>query len=208
MKNEEKNVNLENPEHNYLTDQALIQSFLAGDQEAATLLYQRYADPLRAIAIRQSATVLGTRVDPDDIVQSVFRTFFRRLSSETYNAPDGDNLWRLFFVIALNKIRNIAIYHKALKRDVRQTVPLGEIPIASKRNETDEQLALSDLEKIISEILGELPESSQQIIRLRIEGHAVQDIATATGRAKRSVERVLQQFRNQLKAQFDENIQN
>lgn len=190
-----------------LTDQGLIRAFLQGDQDAATALYQRYAEQLRVVAIRQSSSSLTTRIDPDDIVQSVFRTFFRRLTSDRYEAPEGDSLWKLFLVIALNKIRRTASYHKAAKRDVRQTISLGELPVAQNKDEASEQADATDLQTIIAEMLADLPESSREIIRLRIDGLPVNEIATATGRAKRSVERVLQQFRNQLKAQLDEDIQ-
>ena len=36
------------------------------------------------------------------------------------------------------------------------------------------------------------------MIRLRIKGHGVSEIAETTQRSKRSVERVLRQFRNRL----------
>ncbi len=198
---------LNKDESQELNDQGLIRAFLEGDQDAATALYQRYADQLRVVAVRQSSASLITRIDPDDIVQSVFRTFFRRLTSDRYEAPEGDNLWKLFLVIALNKIRKNAIYHKAAKRDVRQTISLGELPVAHNKDEATEQTDESELQSIIAEMLAELPESSRDIIRLRIDGLPVNEIATATGRAKRSVERVLQQFRNQLKAQLDEDVQ-
>ncbi len=48
---------------------------------------------------------LAGRVDADDIVQSVFRTFFRRVAKGDYEVPDGEELWKLFLVIALNKVR-------------------------------------------------------------------------------------------------------
>jgi RNA polymerase sigma-70 factor, ECF subfamily len=51
---------------------------------------------------------------------------------------------------------------------------------------------------IIDETLADFPEAQRQMIRLRIEGHGVAEIADATQRAKRSVERVLQQFRTRL----------
>ena len=41
-------------------------------------------------------------------------------------------------------------------------------------------------------------------VRLRIDGHEVADIAAHTGRSKRSVERVLQQFRDQLQGLLDD----
>jgi hypothetical protein len=47
------------------------------------------------------------------------------------------------------------------------------------------------------------------MVQLRIEGHSVAEIAAATQRAKRSVERLLQDFRTRLgRLIFDESADN
>lgn len=184
------------------TDHSLLARLRAGEQDAATALYRRYADHLRALAKAQSGPALAARLDPEDIVQSVFRTFFRRAAADGYDVPRGDDLWKLFLVIGLNKIRNAAAHHRAAKRDVRQTVPLGDATPAGPAGgavtpaDTDETV----LRLVIAEALAGLPETARRVVALRIDGHEVADIAAHTGRSKRSVERVLQQFRDQLKA--------
>src|SRR5574341_751939 len=60
------------------SDRSLLRRFRRGEEDAATLLYLRYADRLRALTVAQCSPDLAQRVDADDIVQSVFRTFFRR----------------------------------------------------------------------------------------------------------------------------------
>ena len=50
----------------------------------------------------------------------------------------------------------------------------------------------------MDEALARLPEAQRRMVELRIEGHEVGEIAARVGRSKRSVERVLQEFRNQL----------
>ena len=140
------------------------------------------------------------RVDPEDIVQSVFRTFFRRLSVGHYDVPDGEEIWRLLLVIALNKIRTVGNFHKAAKRDVRRTSTVDE------RHEpaTDDDIAMTVLRLVVDEALEGLPESSRKIVELRIEGHEVAEIAEKVGRSKRSVERILQGFRSQLGALIEQ----
>ena len=78
-----------------------------GHDDAATQLYLRYAHRLRALAVRQTADDLKTRIDPEDIVQSVFRTFFRRVCRGEYSVPEAEQLWKLFLVISLNKVRGV-----------------------------------------------------------------------------------------------------
>jgi RNA polymerase sigma-70 factor (ECF subfamily) len=166
-------------------------------------LYRRYADHLRSLAAAQSSPALAARVDPDDIVQSVFRTFFRRVCEDRYDVPAGDDLWRLFLVIALHKIRNAAIHHRAAKRDVRQTVPIGGDARRAGAADGD-ATGLAVLRMVIDDALARLPDGTRRIVQLRVEGYEVAEIAGRVGRSKRSVERVLQQFRDELKGLLDE----
>lgn len=177
-------------------DTSLLRQLRAGNDDAATQLYLRYAEKLRALAAKQTAPDLAGRFDPEDIVQSVFRTFFRRAAAGEYDVPAGDELWKLFLVIGLNKVRAKAVHHRAAKRDVRNTATSEAIDSRPASEEEDFRL----LQMTIDEILEPLPESQREIILLRIAGHEVSEIATKTGRAKRSVERILQEFRTNLQS--------
>ncbi len=85
-----------------LTDKTLMRRFRSGEQDAASALYLRYAKRLQQLASRQTSTDLSIRVSSDEIVQSVFRTFFRRVSKGQYDAAAGEDLWRLFLVSIQN----------------------------------------------------------------------------------------------------------
>jgi RNA polymerase sigma-70 factor (ECF subfamily) len=188
------------------SDRSLLRRFRSGQPDAATELYRRYADRLRALAAGQVAPELASRLDPDDIVQSVFRTFFRRAARGQYDVPEGENLWNLFTIIALHKIRSAATYHRAAKRDVRAsatplTDPSTEQPLAAP-----DELALAALRMVIDDLRGALPPSMRPIIQLRIEGHRVEEIAQRTRRSRRSVERALQEFRARLRLLIREDV--
>ncbi len=184
------------------SDRKLLDRFRAGQDDAATQLYLRYAGRLRALAAKRTATDLKSRIDPEDIVQSVFRTFFRRAARGEYSVPEGDELWKLFLVIALNKVRATRAFHHAAMRDTRQTATGTEIQNSIGQGQDEE--ALSTLRMTIDELLSGLPTTSRDIIAMRIEGHDVIAIAERTGRAKRSVERVLQEFRTALNLELGE----
>src|SRR5260370_31056771 len=87
------------------SDHSLLRRFRGGSEDAATQLYVRYAHRLRALVKAHCSSELARRVEPEDIVQSVFRRFFRRVSQGDYDVPAGEVLWGLFLVIALNRIR-------------------------------------------------------------------------------------------------------
>ncbi|MBL8823225.1 MAG: sigma-70 family RNA polymerase sigma factor [Planctomycetia bacterium] len=180
------------------SDRSLLIELHRGQDDAATQLYLRYADRLRNLATRQTAGDLRTRIDPEDIVQSVFRTFFRRAAEGHYHVPEGDELWKLFLVIALNKIRRTGAWHHASRRDSRATQGSDVLQNAVQQPGEGDEVSLSILNMVIDETLSSMPSTTRDIIQHRIEGHEVQDIAQKTGRSKRSVERVLQEFRAKL----------
>ena len=180
------------------SDASLLRRYRRGEEDAATELYLRYAGRLRNLATTRASPELKQRVDPEDIVQSVFRTFFRRAAVGQYDAPTGDELWKLFLVIGLNKIRKVAAFHKAAKRDVRQTAVGAGYDQAVVQTPGSDEEALHSLQLTIEELLAPLPESHRAIIELRAAGHEVADIAGRTGRSRRSVERILHDFRRRL----------
>jgi RNA polymerase sigma-70 factor (ECF subfamily) len=181
------------------SDRSLLRRFQGGQPDAATALYLRYAERLRLLAAGQCAPDLAPRVDPEDIVQSVFRTFFRRAAQGQYDVPEGEDLWRLFLVIALHKIRSAATFHRAAKRDVRATAT-GLPGAATGRLTAPDETALATLRLVIDELLDALPPSLRVLVELRVEGHEVEEIARRAQRSRRSVERALQEFRTRLSA--------
>jgi RNA polymerase sigma-70 factor (ECF subfamily) len=186
------------------SDRSLVRRFRDGQADAPTQLYLRYAQRLHALATKQTSAELARRVDPEDIVQSVFRTFFRRLSAGNYDVPDGEEIWKLLLVMALNKIRTTANFHKAAKRDVRRTYGGEALEAGSGATTGGDEAAMTVLRLVVDELLQGLPESHRKMVEARIEGHEVAQIADEVGRSKRSVERVLQEFRTRLGALIHE----
>ena len=54
----------------------LVARWRAGDQQAATELFSRYANRLIALARKRLSDKLAGHIDPEDVVQSVYRSFF------------------------------------------------------------------------------------------------------------------------------------
>ncbi len=181
-----------------LSDRSLLKRIERGQADASTALFLRYAERLQAIATSQSSPELARRVDPEDIVQSVFRTFFRRAAQGHYTVPDGEEIWKLLLVIALNKVRAAGAFHRAAKRDMRLTSGGPSFDRALETEHAPDETALTVLRMVIADLLEGLPEPHRRAIELRIEGFEVTEIADRVVRSKRSVERVLQDFRNRL----------
>jgi RNA polymerase sigma-70 factor (ECF subfamily) len=182
-----------------LSDHSLLRRFRRGSQDAATQLYLRYARRLRALVAARCSPQLARRVEPDDIVQSIFRRFFHRVTRGDYDVPPGEELWGLFLVIALNKIRSEEAFHRADKRDVRLAATGAEPQHLLETQPAGDDGAYAVLQLTIDDLLEALPPQSRLMVELHIQGYQVADIALRTGRSKRTVERNLQEFRARLR---------
>lgn len=187
-----------------VSDRSLLSRFQVGQADAARAIYERYAGRLRALARAKCSAQLNRRVDADDIVQSVFRRFFQAAARGTYQVPAGEDLWDLLLVITTNRIRTEETYHRAAKRDVRLTDEIDfDEPYRATRGGQDD-FSEAFLELTLKEVLERLPPAYRTVVELRMANYEVAEIAARTGRSKRTVERILQESRNQLRVLLNE----
>src|SRR5436190_10124670 len=145
------------------SDNSLLRRLRTGDQDAATRLYFRYAERLRLLARAECSPELARRVEIDDIVQSVFSSFFRGVGRGYYDVPAGEELWKLLLVIALNKIRAKGNFHRAAKRDVRLTA--GGPPLApGSPGEPADESAEGFLRLVLGEVLDRLAPPQREMV--------------------------------------------
>jgi RNA polymerase sigma factor (sigma-70 family) len=181
------------------SDESLLNRYRSGCEDAARALYERYAARVRAVARSHCSGDLAARVDAEDIVQSVFRSFFHAAKGKRYDLPTGNSLWKTLLVIALNKIRNQRAHHHAAKRDTRLTVGGDALEHGHPGDESE-----AFVRAVVDDILGRFGPPHRAMLELRLQGHEVAGIATATGRSKRTVERALQECRAQLETLLHE----
>jgi DNA-directed RNA polymerase specialized sigma24 family protein len=182
------------------SDCALLRQTRDGLGEAFTLLYQRYASRLRAVVWSQTSRALAPRFDPEDVVQDVFSALFFEAAAGRCNIPEGQDAWALLVVVALNRVRALANWHRAARRDVRRTLGgnLSERLVRSLA--APEEWPLVELWLLTGEILDQLPPAQRRVVELRIGGDDVGTIAAKVRRSTRTVERFLHQFRRRLRA--------
>lgn len=180
------------------SDHTLLRRLRGGCEDAATQLYLRYAQRLLALIRSRASPGVRRRTEPEDLVQSVFRRFFRRVSQGDYEVPAGEELWGLFLVIALNRVRAEEKFQRADKRDIRRTSDAADEAIRRAADHGDET-AYTVLQLTVQEALAHLPAAQRDMLELRIQGHEVAEIAARMGRSKRTVERILQEVRAHLR---------
>ena len=178
------------------SDHTLVRFIRGGDETAAAELYLRYAARVRQVVAARWSAAFAARFDPDDVVQSVFRTLYEKVRSRSFEVPKGGELWGLLSALAVNKVRDQIAHHRAAKRDVYRTTDPGGFVREGVFAHDEQTAALIRL--VVDEYLRALPEFERSVLALRMTGHTVAEIAARTGRAVRSVERVLHKVRDRL----------
>src|SRR5262249_1889050 len=109
----------------------LMSQLRAGDDAAAQEVFQRFARQLITLARRRFGQHLAHRVDPEDVVQSAFKSFFVRHREGMFQLGDWNGLWSLLTLITIRKCVDRVEYFRAERRDVRREVsdPRGEEPL-------------------------------------------------------------------------------
>jgi RNA polymerase sigma factor (sigma-70 family) len=170
-----------------------------GDSQAAEELFARYAQRLTYLAEQQLSRKLAARFDGADVVQSVFRTFFRRSAAGQFRIDGSAELWRLLVKITLQKARAYGRQHTARVRDVEAEAPGGGeallLNAIAREPGPEEAEALVDQ---IQDLLRGLPPLYCDLLQLRLEGHSITDTADRLGVSRRTVHRGLNLLKQRL----------
>jgi RNA polymerase sigma-70 factor (ECF subfamily) len=175
----------------------LLQRLRGGDAQAAEALFARYARELVRVAERHLSQKLAGRVDGEDVVQSVFRTFFRRSAAGEFRVDASDQLWRLLVTITLRKARAKGRFHTAAQRDAGAEAggDAGLFEAAAREPGPDDAAALVDQ---IEALLQGLPPLYARLLDLKLQGHTVVDVAAELGVSRQTVHRALNLLQERL----------
>src|SRR5689334_16179397 len=103
----------------------LLDRLRAGDRAAFDGLFELYAGRLAAVAKRHLSRRLAARADGADVVQSAFRTFYRRNAAGRLRVANSRHLWLLLVRITVLKARAKGRHHAAAARDAAAEVGDG-----------------------------------------------------------------------------------
>jgi RNA polymerase sigma-70 factor (ECF subfamily) len=173
----------------------------AGDELAALHVHRLFVHRLIALARSRLEKSLASKLDPEDVVQSVFRSFFVRCSMQQLDNIDGwESLWNLLALITVRKCHNKREHFFASRRDVRREVPLDGEGSGSQSVRLDDptpaQAAV--LTDLLEQLMRCLTDRERLILSLHLQGYTVPEICQLTGRAKRTVWRAIKFVRGQL----------
>ncbi len=181
----------------------LMDRLRGGDHDAADAVVQRFTQRLVALARAHLDTRLKRKVDPEDVLQSVFRTFFVRQAAGQFQLEDWNGLWSLLLRITLRKCGRTAAASRAARRDLRRELSAVQTPEDSccpneafAREPAPEEIAA--LTETIENLMRGLDDKQQQMLVLRLQGYSVTEISQEVSRTERTVHRVLTHVREVL----------
>jgi len=189
----------------------LLQRWRDGDETAATEIFERYVNRLCALARTRLSNRMQRRVEAEDVVQSAYRSFFRR-AGEHYTLEKQGDLWRLLAAITVNKVRGQVEFHTAKKRGVYSEESLGvdqsviRVPPEFVSEEPKPDDAAVMVEEL-SNVLQDLDATQRSIIELSMQNLSVEQIANEIQRSERTVRRTIQQVREELEQRLLKSIQ-
>jgi RNA polymerase sigma factor (sigma-70 family) len=182
----------------YKPNAELVARLRGGDPQAAAELFTQYARRLTGLAEQQLSRKLAARLDGADVVQSVFRTFFRRCAAGEFRIDSSAELWRLLVTITVQKARAYGRKHTAAVRDVAAEAQGGGASLADAVAHEPGPADAAALVDQIEDLLRGLPDLYRDVLQLRLEGHTVSDAADRLGVSRRTVHRALNLLQDRL----------
>lgn len=181
-----------------------VRRLAEGDEQVVNEFWGQYGHRLQGLAAQHLTARLYRREGPEDVVQSVCRTFLRRARAGQFELADSESLWRLLCAITLTKVREKARYHHRQKRqfdrerfldaasdDSRAAGP----QIAASEPTPAEAAEFADQ---LQQLLGAMDEEERRLVEMKLEGYTNQEMADKLGCSERTVRRILKRVQSQL----------
>jgi RNA polymerase sigma-70 factor (ECF subfamily) len=175
----------------------------ARDGAAAREVFERFARQLIALARRRFAGTLRHRIDPEDVVQSAYKSFFQRFDEGKLQVVNWNSLWGLLTLITLRKCADRVAYHRAECRDAAREVPAA--PAAEEGASWPElpgreptPLEAAELSETVEQLLAGLDEDERPVLELSLQGYTTQEISQRLDQPERTVRRLRERVRRRL----------
>ncbi len=183
----------------------LMDRLRSGENTAAREVFVRFAARLAGLARRHLDARMIAKVDPEDVVQSAYKSFFLRQRDGALDVGTWDGLWGLLTIITLRKCADRAAYYRSEKRNVARETNTGTaddstpavVDMALDREpQPDEAAVLTETVEALFRSIDDPDERA--ILELSLQGHTATEISERLGRAERSVRRLREHIRKRL----------
>lgn len=158
------------------SDEELMAAVAGGDADALGELYDRFSSILKALIIR----VVHDDAEADDLLQEIFMQIWRQA---THYAPEKGKALGWVVTLtrrrAIDRLRQRQAYCRAKDRMEER---VEREPLAAGHNHADENIALSDIRRLLQVRIDSLPAFQKQAIELAyFNGMSQREISAFTG---------------------------
>jgi RNA polymerase sigma factor (sigma-70 family) len=180
-------------------DRDLVSDYQGGDDDAARNLFDKYCERLLRLAKRRIGQRMASRFDPEDVVQSAFRTFFTRVRNDEFSFAEESDLFKLLVRLTVRKTLRRIEHHRADKRNPEAeighpsdgTEPFAHV--AGREPSPEMEVALIDeFERFVSH----LDPFARQVLELKVQGFGTTEIAEKLKTYYRKVRRVIEDLQS------------
>ena len=181
----------------------LMSRLRTGEDAAAREVFEQFSNRLVALTRSRFNRLLARKVDPEDVVQSAFKSFFLRHRAGKLDVSGRDGLWNLLTLITLRKCADRAEYFLAVRRDAAREATGragGDRPdawlVALDRQPLPEEVVI--LAETVEHLFQNVSAHERPILELSLLGYTAAEISGRLGRAERSVRRLREHIRKRL----------
>ncbi len=178
-------------------DRDLVNDYQDGSESAAKELFDKHCERLLRLAKRRIGQRMSSRFDPEDVVQSAFRTFFTRVKNDEFEFANEDDTFKLLVRLTVRKTLRRIQYHRAEKRNPEAEqghhADGSEVfaHVASAEPSAEVEVALLDE---FERFVGQLPTLDRQVLELKVQGFSTVEIAERLGTYDRKVRRIIERL--------------
>jgi RNA polymerase sigma-70 factor, ECF subfamily len=177
-----------------------------GEDHAADVIFNRFTRRLIALARKKLQSTSRAQAEVEDVIQSVYKSFFARHGQGQFDLGDWNAVWGLLTIITLRKCANRRTYHQARRRDARRemawqgtgTSGVGE-PGWDLIDREPTPVEAAALAETVHELFRGLDEPDRQTVTMLLQGYTAEEISTIQSCSERTVRRVRNRVKDRLR---------
>jgi DNA-directed RNA polymerase specialized sigma24 family protein len=134
----------------------------------------------------------------------VLKSFFIRNAAGQFTLSDEDNLWAVLAAMTVYKCGHRVEKYSSKKRAVSREKSLSDKSATDRpawealsRDPAPEEATM--LAEMVENLMRPLSKEDRKVLEMRLQGYEIAEIVAETGRAERSVYRVLAEVRERIK---------
>ncbi len=167
-----------------------------GTESAAEQLDRRYRLQLCDLVSREMGKRFAAREDPEDPVQSAFRSVYRGIKEKRFQIDDSAGLWSLLAKVVRRKVLKHVEHHDTIKRTPDKETPAEGNWLPTGEPSPQDAAHAAD---VIEQVLKGLEPPDPEVFFLRLEGHTRAEIAERVNCTEAAVRIKLDRIRDRLR---------